>query len=491
MSADDPRSRGRLLATTLDDGPKPAAAVVAFARGTEPAILESVVDHRNHGQWSIFACDPVDVLVVGQQQRGDPFEALAERLTRTPIVENSTALPFAGGWIGYISYEAGARIENIIPSSPAGTSLPRLRFALYDSAAVFDHRARRWHLVAVDWRHEGGLDRPGAKDRIERLHERLRSAMSAGPPPAIRCAKEGAPTNDPASACPCPSAPVPDWAPQEYIARVRAAKEYIAAGDIYEVNLTQRFVAQTETTPLRLYLNLRRTNPADYASLLAWDDCAVVSSSPELFLNLHGRCVITRPIKGTRPRTGDGQLDPIRRRELADSEKDRAELNMIIDLLRNDIGRVCEVGSVRVESAGDLETHPTVFHRVATITGRLRADHGAVDLLRATCPGGSITGAPKIRAMQIIDELETVQRGVYCGSIGYLGLDGDMVMNIAIRTMVLDRGKVHIHAGGAIVADSDPQDEYDETLAKAAGMFHALQSTAAPATNRDRHISMR
>jgi len=436
-------------------------AVAVFACRREPAILESVLGRRSSGRWSIFVCDPVEVLSIEQDCCGDPFRVMDAGLRRYPGVENPTDLPFAGGWIGYISYEAGGRTEKVLPTNPPGTSLPLVRLGLYDTAAVLDRQTDRWHLVAVEWPIEAGVNRPSAKERLGQLRDML---VGESPTPGRR------------GATALTSAPKADWTREEYLARVRVAKEYIAAGDIYEVNLTQRFVARTEATPLQLYLDLRHANPADYAALLTWDDRAVISSSPELFLDLRDGRVITRPIKGTRPRTGDQRLDPIRRSELAHSEKDRAELNMIIDLLRNDIGRVCEVGSVRVESAGDLETHPTVFHRVATISGWLRADCGALDLLRATCPGGSITGAPKIRAMQIIDELESVQRGVYCGSIGYLGLDGSMMMNIAIRTMILDRGQVHIHAGGAIVADSDPDDEYEETLAKAAGMFRALQA---------------
>lgn len=466
MCSKDFHPNARLIVTTLDDGPEPASAVAAFACQREPAILESVAGSRTSGRWSVFACDPLEVLIVEQDRLGDPFEVVTAGLARWPHVENNTGLPFVGGWIGYISYEAGAGIENIVPTNPPGTSLPLVRLALYDGAAIFDHCTGRWHLVAVDWLCEADADRPGAKERINRLYELLK-----GPSPALGCGKDGVSSETSSNGL-----PVPDWTREEYIARVLAAKEYIAAGDIYQVNLTQRFVARIESPPLQLYLDLRRANPADYAAMLSWDDCAVLSSSPELFLDLRAGEVVTRPIKGTRPRTGDERLDYILRRELGDSEKDRAELNMIIDLLRNDIGRVCEVGSVRVESPGDLETHPTVFHRVATITGRLREGCGVVDLLRATCPGGSITGAPKVRAMQIIDELESVRRGVYCGAIGYIGLDGDMMMNIAIRTMIFDRGRVHIHAGGAIIADSDPEAEYDETLAKAAGMFHALQA---------------
>ena len=259
-----------------------------------------------------------------------------------------------------------------------------------------------------------------------------------------------------------------------YFKKIARAKRRIEAGDIYEVNLTQRFSVETPHAPLDVYRSLRRANPSAYAALIAWGDRAVISSSPELFLDLRNGRVVTRPIKGTRPRGGNTQDDDRLRRELATSEKDMAELTMIVDLLRNDLGRVCSFGSVRVESPGEIETHPTVLHRVATIEGRLRPDASWVDLLQASFPGGSITGAPKIRAMRIIDELEPTRRGVYCGSIGYLGLDGSLCLNIAIRTMFQVGSRVHVHAGGAIVADSEPEEEYEEIMAKARGMFQAL-----------------
>ncbi|MCP4593161.1 MAG: aminodeoxychorismate synthase component I [bacterium] len=451
-----------MLTLTLRDGPDPATVLPGFARRDQPAFLESLAGDPERGRWSVFAGDPVEVVSVPTVSDHDPFAAWQTRMEAYPAIENRVGLPFVGGWIGFISYEAGASLEKIQPSNPAGTSLPAMRMALYDHAAIFDHRTSHWHLVAVEWPDHCGIERRPAALRIAELRRVLDTC-----PPHHESESEVVVAAD---------SPVPDWTQEEYLERVRIAKDYIAAGDVYQVNLTQRFTARTGLGPLQLYRDLRDSNPADYAAFLAWDGLAVLSSSPELFLDLRAGEVLTCPIKGTRPRTGDAPLDAIRRQELLDSEKDRAELNMIIDLLRNDLSRVCLPGSVRVVSAGELEAHPTVFHRVATIAGRLDSERSLLDLLRATCPGGSITGAPKIRAMQIIDELETVQRGVYCGAIGYVGLDGSMMMNIAIRTMIFDRGSVHIHAGGGIVADSDPLDEYEESLAKAAGMFRALRS---------------
>jgi para-aminobenzoate synthetase component 1 len=287
-----------------------------------------------------------------------------------------------------------------------------------------------------------------------------------------QCSEESSPT--PVSSPASPSLGRPD-----FLRRVEEVKRYIRAGDVYQVNLTQRFDATTDATPEALYARLRHFSPSGHAAFLRFDDAAIISSSPELFLHLRDRVVTTRPIKGTRPRTGHPAIDDGRRRELAKSAKDRAELAMIVDLLRNDLGRVCEFGSVRVEHEGAIEMHPTVLHRVATISGRLREDADWCDLLAATFPCGSVTGAPKIRAMQIIDELEPTARGVYCGAIGYVGLDGAAQFNVAIRTMVYQGGAVQLYAGSGIVADSVAEHEYDETLAKARGMMLALNTNLA------------
>jgi para-aminobenzoate synthetase component 1 len=266
----------------------------------------------------------------------------------------------------------------------------------------------------------------------------------------------------------------------QYMGAVARAVEYIAAGDIFQVNLSQRFIAIAAASPLEMFQRLQQRFPASYAALLDYGDHALVCNSPELFLAVeprpgHGRRVLTRPIKGTRPRT------PGMEAQLRESIKDAAELHMIVDLERNDLGRVCEIGSVRVSQPRDIETHPTVYHGVATVEGQLRPEVQLVDLLRATFPGGSITGAPKIRAMEIIEELEPQRRGPYCGAIGYVDSSGAMQFNIAIRTLVVAQGRVHIPVGGGIVADSVPADEYEETLVKARaalvslGLEHELQ----------------
>jgi para-aminobenzoate synthetase component 1 len=262
----------------------------------------------------------------------------------------------------------------------------------------------------------------------------------------------------------------------EYEAAVRQALEYIRAGDIYQVNISQRFEAACAEDPFDVYLRLRALSPAPFAAFLRFPDCAVLSSSPERFLRYTpgDQRIETRPIKGTRPRGASPEEDEALRRELLASEKDRAENVMIVDLERNDLGRVAEIGSVRVTGLFEAETYATVHHLVSTVEARLAEGRDAVDLLRATFPGGSITGAPKIRSMEIIDELEPVARGVYTGSIGYIRPNGEMDLNIAIRTMVVKDGRAYFSVGGGIVADSEPAAEYQETLDKGAAMARAL-----------------
>lgn len=444
-------------------------AVVSFARARGPSILESSMQTTGYGRFTILACEPLDTFAIGPSTSSCPLRALARHLSSYPAVQRpEDAPPFVGGWIGFLSYEGGLAAECINPTTRCDVALPLVRFALYDAAAVYDHALGRWFLTAIDWPKPLAWRQPPVSMRLTALRERLESALRQ--PLARPHAARGT------------ASMTPNMPHDAYFARVEQAKRYIEAGDIYQVNLTQRFTTQTEAHPIELYRRLRQASPSSHAAFLSWDGTALLSASPELFLNLNDGHVVTRPIKGTRPRGDDAYADATFRRELVESEKDRAELTMIIDLLRNDLGRVCSFGSVRVMCAGEIEEHPTVFHRVATIEGHLAPDRTWSDLLRAAFPGGSITGAPKIRAMQIIDELEPTRRGVYCGSIGWIGLDGSMSLNIAIRTMVQVGDTVHAYAGGAIVAESIAEKEYEEILAKAAGMFRALQGDgwAAP-----------
>ncbi len=373
--------------------------------------------------WATPPCQPVAMLYWNgpgaeaclverggaKRQWTDPLEALRF------MDRNRRLGGTAGRWVGYLSYDLGRLFE----------SLPS--YAKDDAG---------WPWFAFGFCPDGPAQ-PGAAPRIE--------PHPAGLSPQSTFSRQG------------------------YLDACRRVLDYISAGDVFQVNLSQRFTLAHHESPWTLYHRLRAKTPAAYGGCLDFDGRALVCNSPELFLHVDGdRRVITRPIKGTRP------VGPGMEAQLRDSLKDQAELNMIVDLQRNDLGRVCRIGTVKVPRPREIEVHPTVLHGVATVQGELRPEVGLVELLRATFPGGSITGAPKIRAMEIIDELEPVRRGPYCGAIGYLASDGTLRFNIAIRTMLLSKGQVQIPVGGGIVADSDPQAEYEETLVKARAMFQAL-----------------
>ena len=342
-----------------------------------------------------------------------------------------------------------------------------MRVNFFDAVLAYSHLQRRWWVGMVS------LDGTPVEELAARVPKFIEQFASANL--AARTSPE-VPARIATS----------NFSRDAYCAVVQRALNYIGAGDVYQLNLAQRFSIPWpcgDAASAQLYLRLRAESPAAYGAFLGAElvgnKLSVCSISPELFLSARGRNVTTRPIKGTRPRTRDHEANAAAERELAQSPKECAELNMIVDVERHDLGRVCEFGSVRVESAGEIETLPTLYHRVATVTGRLRPRCGPASLLRAAFPGGSITGAPKIRAMQLIRELEPDPRGIYCGAIGWLGLNGDLDLNIAIRTAVHDTvsGVVQYHAGSGIVADSDPEREYDETLHKARAFFKATNAT--------------
>ena len=468
----------------MDSPATPGAALEALAGQPQPAMLESSALDARYGRYSILACRPRAVLAVhegvvrdgeGRRLPGETvLAALGAALGRFRAEgrEGQAPTPYGPGWIGYVGYEFGRYLERLPGRAVRDTSLPDVHLAFYDAVAVYDAIEKRWHLT---WLDDGrGLSPAGEALRDVVLHAQ---PIEAGP---IRA--EEAP-----AAAMSAAAARSNFTPEEYRRAVGRCVEYIAAGDIFQVNLSQRFTVPEAPEPLAIYQVLRRRNPAWYSAMLLLGESAVLCSSPELFLRLRGRKVLTRPIKGTRPRVGDPAADAAAAAELVASEKDNAELAMIIDLLRNDLGRVCRFGTVRVPNRRELETHPTVFHLVGSVVGELREGIGPAELLAATFPGGSITGAPKIRAMEIIDELEGVARGVYTGSVGWFGANGDAELNIVIRTVVWDHGTAYVQVGGGIVADSTPQGEYQETLDKARALLEAL----AIAQGRAEHAPLR
>jgi para-aminobenzoate synthetase component 1 len=414
---------------------------------------------------------------VSETFRGDPFDALRNIIAecrdrsgfagtgrRADPSESAEHIPFTGGLVGYLGYDLRHFVEKLPQASRRDQRFPDIYLAFYDSVLCCDEARRDWWLF-------------GEGDTADILR---RTAAQAGNPtepyatggirasgrPRVRGGRMRS-----------------NLSRDEYLAAVQRIIDYITAGDIFQANFSRRFECEIDVPASLLYTCLRESNPAPFAAYIdVGDGRCVMSSSPERFLQVDGRRVETRPIKGTRPRLEKDAADAAMKRELLNSEKDAAELAMIVDLERNDLGRVCEFGTVRVDEARTLETYATVHHLVATVTGTMREGCDIVDLLRATFPGGSITGAPKIRAMEIIDELEPTARSIYTGAIGCIGLDGRADLNIAIRTLLLDGSRATFQVGGGIVADSQPEAEYQETMDKGMGIMRALgaRPSAAP-----------
>jgi len=417
-----------------------------------PVFLDS--GGRLNGRSDVIAAAPCRKLVT----RGDTTRMLGEGDTRTSredpfsLVREAlgepagdfTPLAFEGGAIGYFGYDLGRRIERLPELAKDIDGLPEMMVGIYDWVVVVDHENRQAWLVA-----QGRSAQTGAI--WDELLERL------GSPPAGSFRQ---PLHAPHGF----EAGIDRDEYRRQFARIQA---WIRDGDCYQVNYTQRFDAQVAGDGWQAYREMRALNPVPFGAFLQFDDLEILSFSPERFLKLEGRRVTTQPIKGTRPRSENPDEDLRHKRELMQSLKDRAENLMIVDLLRNDLGRVCEPGSIGVRDLFTVESFPTVHHMISTVSGRLRDGEDAMSLLRACFPGGSITGAPKIRAMEIIEELEPARRGIYCGSIGYVGFNGDMDTSIVIRTLVRRGDRAHYWVGGGIVADSDPDEEYQECLDKA------------------------
>ncbi len=423
-------------------------------------FLDSAGPTSGIARWSILAADPFDIL----EDRVDPFGAIERALAAHRTQEGP--VPFArGGAIGFLGYGLRHHLERL-PRRHTDAAEPDLWLGLYDALVIFDRRSRRAWIAST------GLperDPPAARVRAGRRAAWLRSLLASAqcssidpdPPPL---ASRGA----------LPPGARLSMTPADYVDRVERARAWIRAGDIYQANLSWRVEAPCPLPPPRLYLHLRTISPAPFGAYLDPGPFQVLSNSPERFLLQERGRIETRPIKGTRPRGADPVEDRREAQELLASEKDRAEHLMIVDLERNDLGRVACPGSVRVERLGGLESYANVHHLVSVIRASLPPGTGPVDALRACFPGGSITGAPKIRAMEIIEELETGPRGIYTGAIGGIDFSGRMDLSVAIRTAVVRDGVASFHVGGGIVADSKPDLEYQETLTKAEAFCRAL-----------------
>ncbi len=440
-------------------------------------FLDSGMDPNKLGRYSFIGSEPFLVLKTrgsditliqnGKEKifNGNPFNILNHLLEVYRLDRCSSLVPFIGGAVGYFSYDLCHFIERLPSTAVDDLKLPECYFGFYDLVLAFDNLQGRVYIIATGFpelRESERLER--AAKRLNEVKDKLADASSSDTKATLT------PLSSPTEEVKLKGG----FAHKEYVNAVDKARKYIIAGDIFEVNLSQRFEAELSITPYELYRRLRQINPAPFACYLGFDEVSVVSASPERFLRLQRDKVETRPIKGTRPRGKTPEEDEALASELLNSLKDRAENIMIVDLERNDLGRVCRFGTVKVTELAILEVFPTVFHLTSTVVGRLREGKNSIDLLKATFPGGSITGAPKVRAMEIIDELEPTKRSVYTGSIGYLSFNGDLDLNIVIRTFLVKGRKAYFQVGGAVTHDSDPEAEYRETLDKSRALMDAL-----------------
>jgi para-aminobenzoate synthetase component 1 len=421
-------------------------------------LLRSASQDHIDSRFDILVANPVATLqTTGMQTKitrdgdvsyseQDPFtllrQCMQQWLPSLPVIDD---IPFCGGALGYFGYDLGRRVETLPTLAKDDIQVADMAVGLYNWALIVDHRLRQATLVGED---------------AEQAYQWLsRQQKTAERPFSLRSSWQSNMTRE------------------SYREKIATIHDYLHAGDCYQINLTQRFSAQYAGSEWAAYEKLEQSNTAPFSAFIRTDEATILSLSPERFIELKGRKIQTKPIKGTRPRSGDEDLDRQYAEELASSEKDQAENLMIVDLLRNDIGRVAKPGTVQVPKLFDIESFPAVHHLVSTITAELNQPYHAVDLLRAAFPGGSITGAPKVRAMEIIEELEPHRRKTYCGSIGYLSRCGNMDTSITIRTLIASDETLYVWAGGGIVADSENDAEYQETLDKLSRILPVLENS--------------
>ena len=461
----------------LADTETPVSAYRKIARGKHSFLLESVEGGEHLARYSFLGTDPflifkskgreVEILEGGREDKvcledgQDPLHVLRELLSRYKWVDDPDLPRFCGGAVGYIGYDAVRFFEKLPDDTVDDLGVPDCFFVFADTIVVFDHVKHRMKILCNS---EVGSDPSGAYDlavaKIDEIIGRLRGTQPVGERP-----------HEPAAAL----APASNVTQEEYEAAVSAAKEYIKAGDIIQVVLSQRLSVPLEADPFDVYRALRSVNPSPYMFYLVLDDIKLVGSSPEILVTEEQGKVTVRPIAGTRRRGETEEEDLALEQELLADEKERAEHIMLVDLGRNDIGRVCEYGSVSVDELMVIERYSHVMHIVSNVRGRLADDKNQFDVLRATFPAGTLSGAPKIRAMEIIEEFESTKRGTYGGAIGYFSFSGNMDTCITIRTILVKDGTAYIQAGAGIVADSVPASEYQECMNKAGALLKAIE----------------
>ena len=475
------KTRKKLIIKELDSGTDLLKIFHHTQAQAKNFFLDSADNNEKTGRYSFIGYDPFltvmskDSNILTQSSKsitrktGNPFDELRHLLNSFHLENSFESIPFTCGAVGYFAYDLCHYIEKLPDTTIDDIEFPEMCFSFYDTIIAVDHLENRCFLLSVN------INQNSQKSTAKRVDHVLKMIRDGSSTPYEEESRFNGSR--------IKRKIISNFSKENYLRAVERAKQYINAGDIYQVNLSQRFQTQIEASPYEIYKRLRKINPASFSSYLKFDNKYVISSSPERFLSLQNRPgsggmvrkIQTMPIKGTRPRGKDEDTNKKMQEELLSSKKDDAELAMIVDLERNDLGRVCNYNTVKVTEKKRLEAHPTVYHLVATVEGELHSRYDAIDLLKATFPGGSITGAPKVRAMQIIDELEPNKRSAYTGAMGYLSFNGNMDLNIAIRTFLVKDDHIFFQVGGGIVADSNPEDEYQETLHKARALIDTLE----------------
>ncbi len=460
----------------LADFETPLSAFLKIDEGGYSYLLESVENGENLGRYSFLGTSPW--LVIGSKgkkmrivsnseiteyaAKTDPIDEVRSVMMKYKFVPVKGLPRFSGGMLGYMGYDMVRFIENIPDKNPEDMDVPDMQFVLADTLLVFDHIDHKIKIVSnahVDGDPAVIYDKACAK--IDKIFEKLKAPLKRSNGEKSCAGKNGLVSN---------------FTEDEFGRIVEKAKEYIKAGDIIQVVLSQRFKKRTDADAFSIYRSLRSINPSPYMFYLKFGDYKIIGSSPEILVRCEDGYVEVRPIAGTRKRGKDEEDDLRLEQELLADPKERAEHIMLVDLGRNDIGRVCEYSTVKVEELMHIERYSHVMHIVSDVTGRLKPDKDVYDLIRATFPAGTVTGAPKVRAMEIIDELENIKRGAYAGCVGYISFSGNIDLCITIRTVIMSGDTAYVQAGAGIVLDSDPKREYQETLNKARAMMKAIET---------------
>lgn len=447
-----------LLETSLDA----YELLTIFQQEHEVIFLDSSKEHKDWGQYSYIVFNPFKTfryksglyILDNQTKKGDPFDMLNKIINEYKVI-NESRFPFVGGGIGYFSYDLVRDMEKLPELSEEIVDIPTCYFNFYDQVIIYDHQNSQVYVSLLNIFDDG-------IEKLAYIQNKIHTAKSTAMSNRENC-KQFMKTTFKSP-----------FTRESYMSTIDRMRQYIKDGHIYIANLTHTFKAEVSKEPMAIYGYLRNINPAPFSAYMQLEGFNILSSSPERFLKIQRGYVETRPIKGTRPRGKNREEDEKNKQALLESEKDKSELLMIVDLERNDLSKVCKPCSVKVEGLFDLEVYATVYHLVATVRGELREDVSAVDCIKACFPGGSITGTPKVRAMEIIEELEPTRRNLYTGCIGYLGFDGNADMNIVIRTILQKDGFAYIGVGGGITWESEASEEYQETLDKAKALFESI-----------------